>query len=203
MFRYSIDYNINFDIANWYGAINEPFEGYGFKWIDNVTNSDDYKMVNQIEGLSENKTGTNLKPYLENKLSNQDSQLNKFIRLAQDDFSDKYNDACLVLEKITGHKLMSNKFTFYITTFPRVQYFYDKRIIMMYDSTKNGWGMPIDNFLHEALHFQFIYYYRNNHNSPVSKLAINQFEYLKEALTVVLDDSLKPLATIADQGYST
>ena len=56
-------------------------------------------------------------------------------------------------------------------------------------------------FMHEVLHFQFIAYWRNNHKSPVSKLSQDQFAFLNESLTVVLDDNLKSTIDSADQGY--
>lgn len=61
--------------------------------------------------------------------------------------------------------------------------------------------MPIDGFLHKGLHFQFTYFWRCDKESPVSKLNESEFNYLKEALTVVLDDDLKPIITVPDMGY--
>jgi hypothetical protein len=98
--------------------------------------------------------------------------------------------------------MVSDKFTFYVTTFPRCPYSYDNYEIFMYNSIEGFWGMPIDGFLHEGLHFQFTHYWGDNEKSPVSKLDNDNFDYLKEALTVVLDDDLKPIITQADQGYS-
>jgi hypothetical protein len=81
-------------------------------------------------------------------------------------------------------------------------YFYEKREIFMFASTKDFWGMPLDGFLHEGLHFQFTYYWYENPKSEISKLDFDKFDYLKEALTIVLDDELKPLISIADKGYA-
>ena len=127
--------------------------------------------------------------------------MNKFIEIAEKDFDDKYEEAIKILEKISGYPMMSNSFDFYITTFPRVPYFYNRREMFMYDSIDGFWGMPIDNFLHEGLHFQFIYYWRKNSNSLVSKLSDKEFDYVKEALTVVLNDELRPILTVVDHGY--
>lgn len=71
----------------------------------------------------------------------------------------------------------------------------------MYDSTEGVWGMPIDGFLHEALHFQFYFYWRLDKNSPVHKLNEDEFDYLKEALTVILDEELKPIITLPGCSY--
>ena len=61
--------------------------------------------------------------------------------------------------------------------------------------------MPIDSFLHEGLHFQFQFYWREDKNSPVSELNDDEFDYLKEALTVVLDEELAPVITVPNMGY--
>lgn len=196
---YNLLYSLEKDIWNWIDALNSPF--MEFNWINNIDNEDDRKIANSILGLKKRQAELILKPYLESKKTDSESRLNKFIEIARKDFDDKYDKACEVLEKISGYPMVSNNFDFYVTTFPRVPYFYDRREIFMYDSVEGFWGMPIDGFLHEGLHFQFTYYWRENKKSPVSKLNDEEFDYVKEALTVVLDDDLKPILTVSDHGY--
>lgn len=66
--------------------------------------------------------------------------------------------------------MLPGMFTFFITTFPMSSYFYEERYIFFYDSTEGVWAMPIQGFIHEALHFQFHYHWQENDESPVSKL---------------------------------
>lgn len=198
-YNYKIIYNIQKDMWNWRDALKNPFMGNN--WIDNIDNDNDKKIVQQVLELKKQPAELILKPYFTIQKEDPNSKLNKFIEIAKKDFQEKYLDACKILERITNHPMMSNKFTFYVTTFPRCPYFYEKCEIFMYDSIENFWGMPIDGFLHEALHFQFTYYWGDNKNSPVSKLNNDDFDYLKEALTIVLDDDIKPIITMADQGY--
>jgi len=202
-YSYSIVYDIEKDIWNWFDAINAPFEGFDFSWIDNIDNDNDRKIANQILGKTKQEADDILKPYLLEQKNNVNSKLNNFIKIIEKDFKDKYTGACKALEDITQHPMMSEKFIFCITTFPRMQYFYDERLITVYNSTEGVWGMPIDGFLHEGLHFQFTYYWRDNEDSRVSKLSEDNFHYLKEALTIVLDEDLKPLITVPDKGYSS
>lgn len=199
MSTYSLSYSIEKDLWNWVDALNNPF--MGVNWIDNIDNEDDRKIANSVLGLKKQQAELILKPYLESKKIDPESRLNKFIEIARKNFDDKYEEAVKILEKISGQPMMSNSFDFYVTTFPRVPYFYNKREIFMYDSVEGFWGMPIDNFLHEGLHFQFTYYWRENSDSLVSKLSDEEFDYVKEALTIVLNDELKPILTIADHGY--
>ena len=184
---------------NWRGAVQGAFMGR--KNIDNTDNNPDAQIAHKIVGLKKQPAEIILKPYLLAQKTDKNSRLNKFIELAEKDFHDKYANACKALERITKRPMASNEFTFYVTTFPRMTVFFDKFIIFMYDSTEGVWGMPIDGFLHEALHFQFYYYWRLNNESPVSKLSEDEFDYLKEALTVILDEELKPIITLPDCSY--
>ncbi len=198
-YGYSIIYDIQKDMWNWRDSLKNPF--LGRSWINNVKDKNDLKIVKQILELEKKSAEKILKPYLLSQKETQNSRLNNFLKIIKKDFQKKYQNAIQVLETITQQPIMSDNFTFYITTFPRCPYFYEKREIFIYDSTEDYWGMPIDTFLHEVLHFQFIYYWYKNPKSAVLKLKYEDFDYLKEALTVVLDDELKPIISQSDQGY--
>lgn len=195
---YKIKYDLDKDIWNWLDSLNSSF--MGFNWINNIDNKDDKKIAKKISSLEKEQAELILRPYLENQKNNS-NKLNNFLKIFNNDFNKKYLYACQILEKITNRPMMSDKFTFYITTFPRCPYDYEKCEIFIYYSTKDFWGMPIDTFLHEGLHFQFTRYWGDDKNSPVSKLNDDEFEYIKEALTVVLDKDLVPLISQPDLGY--
>jgi hypothetical protein len=196
---YKIIYDIDKDMWNWRGALSDFRMGYN--WFDNIKNNKDKNIARQILGLKKQDAELILKPYLKSLKNNSNSALNKFIKIAEKEFGNKYVDACKILERITNQELTSNIFTFYITTFPRMTCFYDKHIIYMYDSVEGVWGMPIDGFLHEGLHFQFEYYWRKNKKTQVHNLDESDYFNLKEALTVILDEELKPVITIPDKSY--
>lgn len=80
--------------------------------------------------------------------------------------------------------------------------YYEEGVIYTYAKIDNElWGMPLDGILHELMHFQTDYYYRQNPNSPVSKLSEDDYFVLKESLTVLLDESWKPIITLPDCSY--
>lgn len=199
-YNYKIIYDINKDMWNWRGALSDFRMGYS--WIDNIEYDEDRKIADQIVGLNKQPAELILKPYLKAKKADPNSKLNKFIQVAEKEFQDKYTDACLVLERITKQPMTSDEYIFYVTTFPRMICFYNKYEIFLYDSIKGVWGMPIDGFLHEGLHFQFEHYWRDDNNSNVSKMGDDDYFCLKEALTVILDEELKPIITVPDQSYS-
>jgi hypothetical protein len=198
-YSYRIIYDIDKDMWNWRGGTKDSM--FGRATVDNIENITDRTIADQIANLNKLQAEKILKPYLEAKRADSSSQLNKFIPVAENDFKNKFTDACKVLERITKRPMASNEFTFYVTTFPRMTVFFDDFVIYMYCSTKGVWGMPIDGFLHEALHFQFNHYWRQDSESPVSKLSNNNFDSLKEALTVILDEELRPIITLPDESY--
>lgn len=200
-YEYKIIYDINKDVWNWRGALSD-FRN-DMDWKDNIKNADDLKIANQVVGLKKQPAEAILKPYLLVQKNDSDSKLNKFIQIAEQDFRDKFSEACLALERITKRPMVSEEFTFYVTTFPRMTVFFETFEIFMYDSVEGVWGMPIDGFLHEGLHFQFNRYWREDPLSPVYNLSDDKFQYIKEALTIVLDDDLKPLITVPDKGYAS
>lgn len=203
-YSYKIIYDIEKDMWNWRGALEDYLtDGWCLDNIHKYGSKLDQKIAKQILGLEKSEAEAILRPYLLSLQSNPDSQLNKFIKLARKEFEDKFVDACKVLERITKRPMVSNKFIFYVTTFPRMTVFFDTYEIYMYDSTEGVWGMPIDGCLHEGLHFQFNHYWREDKKSPVSKLSEDEYFYLKEALTVILDEELKPIITLPDCSYQS
>ncbi len=195
---YEIIYNLDRDVWNWF---------YGTNYSDNwrqLTDQADLVVVKKITGLeSEAAAKPILRPHLQAKQQDNGSQLNQFLKVAQAEFEEKFDAACQVLEKITGRSMVDGKFTFFVTTFPRMTVFFDERIIFMYAKIDEElWGYPIDGFLHEGLHFQFDHYWRQDPASPVYQLLDDDYFKLKESLTVILDDELKPIITLPDSSYS-
>jgi hypothetical protein len=65
------------------------------------------------------------------------------------------------------------------------------------------WSDPLRAALHEISHFQFTHYWRENSESEVSKMSFEAFDYLKEALTIILDEDFVQDGIISapDRGY--
>jgi len=106
---------------NWRGAVQGAFMGRNN--IDNTDNDPDNQIAHKIVGLKKQPAEIILKPYLLAQKTDKNSKLNKFIKIAEKDFRDKYVDTCKALEKITKRPMISSEFTFYVTTFPRMTVF--------------------------------------------------------------------------------
>lgn len=195
---YTIEYNLEKDIWNWFYGANYTKNGE-----HHLKTPEEKEILAKLQKL---KTEKDAKPILESflqeKIANKNSNLNYFLKATENQFSEYFQKACEAIIKITKQPLAINKFTFYVTTFPRMVVFYDKGIIFLYAKIDNKlWGMPLDGFMHELLHFQTDKYWRKNPNSPVSKLSEDDYFKLKESLTVILDEELKPIITLPDCSY--
>jgi len=99
------------------------------------------------------------------------------------------------MEELTKHPIPYTQITCFFTTLPRCPYKWEKWFIWMYYKAKD----PVRIFLHETLHFQFHWRYRNN--SKVKALSTKQFEYLKESLTFLLNHEFEDFIEVPDEGY--
>lgn len=198
-YYYKIIYDINWDIWNWYDASRSSPHGFDFR--NNLRDEDDIKIFDQISKLQQKDAYIVIDKFLKRKYHDQAEIINKYTKGMKSLFDEKLDIACKTLEKITGRELFVKKFKFKLTTFPRCPYNPETGVIFFYITLNNFWIDPIINFMDEVLHFLFHHYWQDNPKSPVSKLTDDEFEFLKESLTVVLDDDLKPLTNGADNEY--
>ncbi len=195
--KYKIIYDIEKDIWNWNDALKNNFMGYD--WVESLYDSQDKEIAKRIKNKSTKESRVILRNYLLS--DNIKPQINKYKRISEADFAEKFDLACNSLEQVVGRNLDFNQVNIYITSFPRCPYDFSEPSFFLYFATDGFWGMPIDGFMHEMLHFIFIKYWRNNLKSRVSLLSESDFDYVKEALTTVLDKSIMPIISQPDQGY--
>ena len=116
---YSLDYDLGRDIWNWYYGAN-----YSENGEEHFKNVDDLSVLKQIKGIKKLEDAEPvLRPYLQSKSDDADSELNGFLRVANAQFAEYFQLECEKMEEITGKPLANNKFTFYVTTFPRMVVF--------------------------------------------------------------------------------
>lgn len=169
-------------------------KSFWHQWRSNI-NSKYLDVVNYFQ--SENKDTNVLKAILEQNYKSQDEYILKVINFLENILSKTFLISCDKIEDITKTPLYKNDFIIYLTTFPR----------WFYDSKEWCFGFYIDrnvnnitwNFLHELLHFQFIHYFKKkiineNFNN-------NDFEKLKEALTIILNKECNNILFQPDRGY--
>jgi hypothetical protein len=193
-YTYKIIYSYHHDARDWYlGLFGKSFNS---SWPK--VPPDKYKEFKKlVDGFSEEEAVSNFVVYLKQK--KRDAEIEEAKDFFSQEYSKKFNIACEWLEKTTKRELAIKNFTIFLTTSPRAPYNYQRGYLWCYFKEKD----PIENFLHEVLHFQFHYYWQDDSSSPVSKLTERDFNILKESLTVILDESLIPLIKSPDVGYAS
>ncbi len=158
----------------------------------------DQDIAKKISWKAENEAYEFLLPYLKKYYKDNEDNINKTIKFGQQIIDKDIDKACKVLENITNKQIYRKDFTWYITTFPRWPYNYEKWYVRLYYNRSIKYYIGI--FLHELLHFQFIHYYKNT--EPVASLTDQQFEFLKESMTVILNHECKEFLWKPDTWYT-
>lgn len=186
-----IKLDIEKDAWNWWDAINS--KSHGVDWKSRV----DPKLWKPVYKRTQKQAYRYLMPFLRKYYQEHRRELKNIHLEAQKNFNKKLPKALADLALITKHPIYRKSFTCFLTTFPRMPYYYQKGYVWLYV----GWPAKcyLGYFLHEALHFQFIHYYKNY--QPVKSLTRAQFEHLKEAMTVILNYELRKYFYRPDRGY--
>jgi len=180
--------NIRRDAWNWWNAGNKV--SYGVDWKKRLPS----KIQRKIVGRGRLEAYEFLLPYLRKlykklniaKIKNEVNEL----------FGQKQEAILRRMEKVTGRKIYQKEFVFFLTTFPRGPYNFQKgHIWLPVIWSKVEWLLT---FVHELLHFQTYAYWEKFCLKHVTK---EQFEDLKESLTVVLNDDFADLIKAKDHGY--
>lgn len=190
MIKLRIKLDIDKDAWNWWDACNKV--SFGMDWKQRIKP----ELREQIVGKTQKEANLFLIPYLENLYKKKDKKISKFIGKTKKIFDEKLENACVRIESVMGRPIYRKDFTLYFTMFPRAPYNPKTGSIWLSYRCKD----PVGLFFHELCHFQFIYYWRNK-NTNVKKLPLDQFEFLKESLTVILDKDFLDIIEEEDDGY--
>ncbi len=190
-YSYKIHKNIYKDAWNWWDACNSI--SHGVDW----SKSADLEVSKNIKGKSEKEAFRFLIPYLKRKYNKEKINLERSRKFINVQFAQKFEKACQKMAEVMGKPIYRYDFHFFLTTFKCAPYNKEKGYVWLCVY----WTNPVATFLHELCHFQFIHYWRENPKSPVSKLTDQQFEFLKESLTIILDKQFFPFIKKLDKGY--
>jgi len=176
-YSYKIRKNIYKDAWNWWDACN--YSSHGMIWKNQV--DDDF--ANKLIGKTNKEANKILIPFLKKVYIDQEKEISETKTFFKKEFDQKFQEGCIKIVNVMGKPIYRYDFTFYLTTMKRCPYFKPRGAIFLCVF----WNNPMEVFLHELCHFQFIHYWRENPKSEVSKLSNEQFEFLKESLTMILD----------------
>lgn len=190
-YSYKIHQNIYKDAWNWWNGCNKI--SHGVDWKRKI----DPKIVKNIHSKSRKESYIFLIPFLKEKYKKEKSTFKESKEFILNQFKKKFEIGCEKIVNVMGKPLYRQDFSFYLTTFERAPYNKEKGLIWI----PINWSDPVSIFLHELCHFQFIHYWRDNPKSKVAKLSDEQFEFLKESLTIILDKDFLPIIKKPDEGY--
>lgn len=190
VYSYKIKLDVKQDAWNWYFGCNRISKGVDWKQRVPI------EIYKNIFGKPEEDAYKFIIPFLKQKYIEDKEQIDKFTKYINYEYEQKFIKACEKLVKTLNKPLYRNDFTIFLTTFPRGPYDYSHGYIWKYIGSND----PIRNLLHELLHFQFIHYWKIP-GSEVSLLNDEQFDWLNESLTVILDEDFHPIIEKSDQGY--
>lgn len=191
-YSYKIKKDIYADARNWYGACHRF--SHGTNWKKAMPSG----VASKIADKTEKEAFKFLIPFLKQKYIKEKDALDSYRIFLNEEFENKFQKSCDKIVQVMGRPLYRNDFTVYITTLPRGPY--NKETGSLWICL--NWADPIRCFLHELCHFQFIHYWAQNKKSKVNKLSREEFEFLKESLTIILDKDFELIIQSPDRGYA-
>lgn len=185
-----ITLDIKKDAWNWWNACNSS--SHGVDWKERISKD----LQEKIVGKSQKEAEIFLNTYLKDLYKKEHSKIKKYVSITETTFDEKLQIGCNKVELAMGKPIYRRNFIIYITTFPRAPYNLKTGSIWLPFLDKD----PMGTFLHELCHFQFIHYWWRN-DPAVKRLSREQFELLKESLTIILDEDFLDVIKKPDEGY--
>ncbi|MBI2645252.1 hypothetical protein HYW94_03725 [Candidatus Uhrbacteria bacterium] len=184
---------INFrnDLDNWMQAITKK-QSHGILWECCIPIFLKEKMINK----NNEEIAEIIESFLKEKYAVEDKALLKYAKHLEQILSGVSNKIFSIMERITEKSLYRNDFTGFITTFPRGPYNTESGYIWMIHDKDDQW--QIGSFIHELLHMQFEYYYKDELLQIIDE---EHFSFLRESMTVILNKEFASIFPIDDKGY--
>lgn len=190
--QFQVVYNSKKDAKNWFDATRRVnFCGKG--WSDGLFGYylDSFNRISKLSDKKAMEEARNLVAFL------YDEKVIEKKKKLEEKLKSNFQEACVWIEKITGKKFSKEKTTIFLTTFPRAPYSPEENTMYFYVH----WNDIVGIFLHEVLHMQIYRYWRTNPKSIVSKLSKDDFIFLNESMTFLLNEAPMNLVEKNDLGY--
>ena len=176
------------DAWNWWNACNKI--SYGTDWQQRISK----QLRKKIVGKTKTEAFVFLMPYL--KHAYEKERIGKKKKELEDILIRQQRQIFSRMIKVTGKPICRKTLTCFLTTFPRAPYDFQRGYIWI----PVIWPKEtyVRTFIHELLHFQTYAYWQER---CLRKLSQKEFEDLKEALTVILNEEFLDLIVWPDKGY--
>lgn len=181
--------DIEKDAWNWWNACNKVSHGVNWK------NYIDKNISSKIHGKTQEISYEFLLPYLTELHKN--SETISYVKKIQKEINEISDNLFQRMEQVTNRPMYRDKFTCFITAFPRFPYDYDQGFIWI--ANKKSLDFQISILIHEMLHFQYFAYFGEK---VWDALGPDQHREIKEAMTVILNPEFSDITSIKDDGYT-
>lgn len=192
MLQISLRLDIDKDLLNRWQWCNKT--SYGHEWIEFLPSQ--YLILAEAFKGKDFSEVQCLKKDLEGIYEEKVKQIEYFIGEVNKILASHTELLINTLEKMTWRSIYTNQIILNLTTFPRCPYYKETNEIWIYVFSKPQSILGI--LLHELQHFMVIHYFKDRY--PLNQLRDEQFEFIKESLTVILN-SYPQLLFKKDQGY--
>ncbi len=180
------------DAWNWVEAISKK-RSYGIDWLKFVP----LELKKKISGKSKEETVYLINSFLKKKYYTPKNKLIAYANSLQKSLNDVADNIFTIMKIVTEKPIYRKHFTGFVTTFPRGPYSAKKGYLWFIYNKSNKW--QIKAFIHELLHMQFEYYYKN---ALLKKINNEQFSFLKESMTVIINKEFAHIISEQDEGYA-
>ncbi len=179
------------DVWNWLSAVLKK-QSYGINWLKFIP----LTLRKKISNKNEKEMANLINSFLKKKYRTEGKKLTKYANNLQKSLNNVADNIFTTMEIITEKPIYRKHFTGFVTTFPRGPYNAKKGYIWFIYNKSNDW--QIMAFIHELLHMQFKYYYKE---VLLKKINDEQFSFLKESMTVIINKEFTQITSEKDKGY--
>lgn len=189
--RIFVKINFQKDLNNWVQAVVKK-QSHGISWERFIP----VFLKEKIADKNNEEITKIIQSFLKEKYAIENKALLQYAKHLEQVLSAVSDKIFSIMERITEQSMYRNDFTGYITTFPRGPYDTASGHIWMIYGKDDQW--QIGAFIHELLHMQFEFYYKNDLLQMINE---EQFSFLRESMTVIINKEFLSVSLINDRGY--
>ncbi len=189
----SIAIKVNFekDLWNWIQVILKG-QSHGISWLRWIPEA----VKEKIKGKERKEVAEILRLFLGEKYATEEKLFTVYAEHLEIALRQITGRMFALLEKTTEKPVYRNEFTGFVTTFPRGPYSTKSGYIWFIYGKSDEW--QIKACIHELLHMQFEHYYKEK---LIKKINEEQFGFLRESMTVILNEEFREITREIDEGY--
>ncbi|MDP3052302.1 MAG: hypothetical protein Q8N42_02220 [bacterium] len=180
------------DAWNWLNAISKK-QSYGIDWQQFIP----LMLKKKISNKNEKEVANLVNSFLNKKYYTGKNRLIVYANSLQKSLNNVADNVFTTMEIVTEKPIYRKYFTGFVTTFPRGPYSMKEGYVWFIYNKSDEW--QIKAFIHELLHMQFEYYYKE---ALLKKINNEQFSFLKESMTVIINKEFAHIISEQDKGYA-